>query len=172
MTVGLDTMTMIWGLQGIEPRGGNPRQRNLTEMQQRAVILLDILEEDKEKIVIPSVMVAELLVKVPLVNHFNYLGELQRRFFVPLFDLPAAALAATLWLKHKDLPKDEQTGRTILKSDVMIVASAKSAGASKFYSNDKKCRKLASLVGMEALDLPMSHPNMFRDAEIKGRANQ
>lgn len=130
MMVGLDTMTMIWGLQGIEPQGGNPRQKNLTEMQQRAVILLDMLEEAKEKIAIPSVMVAELLIKVPLVDHFNYLAELQRRFFVPLFDLPASALAATLWLKHKDLPKDEQIGRTTLKSDVMIVATAKIAGVS------------------------------------------
>lgn len=130
MTVGLDTMTMIWGLQGIEPRGGNPQQMNLTEMQQRAVILLDILEEQKEKIVVPSVMVAELLVKVDLADHSNYLAELQRRFFIPLFDLPASALAATLWVKHKSLPKAEQMGRTTVKSDVMIVATIKIAGAS------------------------------------------
>jgi predicted nucleic acid-binding protein len=172
MTAALDTMTMIWGLQGIEPRGGNPRQKNLTEMQQRSVILLDMLDEKNETIIVPSVMVAELLVKVEIADQGNYLAELQKRFFIPLFDLPASALAASLWLRHKGLPKDEQITRTTLKSDVMIVATAKVAGASTFYSNDRKCRKLASLAGMEALDLPISHPNLFRDAEIKGTLNQ
>ena len=172
MTVSLDTMTMIWGLQGIEPKGGNPRQKNLTEMQQRSVILLDMLQEANETILVPSIMVAELLVKVEAADQGNYLAELQKRFFIPLFDLPASAFAAKLWLLHRKLPKDEQIARTTLKSDVMIVATAKVAGAAKFYSHDKKCRVLASLAGMEACDLPINHPNMFRDAEIKGTPNQ
>jgi hypothetical protein len=171
MTVALDTMTLIWGLQSVGAQRGNLRQKNLTEMQLRAVILLDILEEKKEKIMIPSIAVSELLIKVEASQHGGYLAEIQRRFFVPLFDLPASALAAQLWLKHRALPKDEQIARTTLKSDVLIVASAKVAGATKFYSNERKCRKLASLAGMIAEDLPTHHPDMFRDAELKGKLN-
>src|SRR5205807_7599772 len=98
-------------------------------MQQRAVILLDELEEKKERIIIPSIAVSELLIKVPGAGHGKYLAELQKRFFVPLFDLHAAALAATRWQRHRELPKDEQISRQTLKSDVMIVATAKIAGA-------------------------------------------
>ena len=171
MTVALDTMTLIWGLQSVGAKRGNPRQKNLPEMQQRAAILLDMLEDKKEKIVIPSISVSELLIKVEAAEHGNYLAVIQQRFFVPLFDLPAAALAAQLWLKHRALPKDEQITRTTLKADVLIVASAKVAGATKFYSNEAKCRKLASPAGMFAEDLPTRHPHMFRDAELKGELN-
>ena len=101
MIVALDTMTLIWGLQTAGSKRGNPHQQKLTEMQQRAAILLDILEEKKEKIIVPSVTVSELLVKVELAEHGNYLAEMQKRFFIPLFDLAASALAARLWLKHR-----------------------------------------------------------------------
>jgi predicted nucleic acid-binding protein len=172
MTIGLDTMTVIWGLQASDPKGGNSRQADLIEMRQRAAILLDVLETSKETIIIPNIVVSELLIKVELAEHGNFLAELQKRFFIPLFDLRASALAASLWLQHKALPKDEHIARTTLKSDVMIVATAKVAGAAKFYTHDKKVRKLANLAGMMGLDLPTHHPDMFRDAEIKGKSAQ
>jgi hypothetical protein len=171
MTVALDTMTLIWGIQSAIYRSGNPRQRNLAEMQRRSVILLDLLEEEKETILVPCVAVAELLVGVDLGNHAAFLAEVQRRFFCPPFDLPASELAARLWIRHRELPKGEQIARNVLKSDVMIVATAKVAGAKKFYSSDPKCRALADLAGMTGNDLPLNHPDMFRDQEINRRLN-
>jgi predicted nucleic acid-binding protein len=168
MTVALDTMILIWGLQIAGSKRGNPRYQQLTEMQQRAAILLDVLEEKKEEIIVPTVTASELLVKVELAEHGNYLAEMQKRFFLPHFDLAAAALAAELWQKHATLSKDERIARKTLKADVMIVATAKVAGATAFYSHESKCRKLAEMAGMEGRDLPTRHPHMFRDAELKG----
>jgi hypothetical protein len=127
-----------------------------------------VLEEQKEKIVVPTVMVSELLLGVDPKRHGDYVAALQQRFFCPPYDLRAAALAAELWLHHRGLPKDQQMQRSVLKADVMIVATAKVAGAAVFYSHDGKCRSLANRAGMSGQDLPVNHPDMFRDREIKG----
>jgi predicted nucleic acid-binding protein len=172
MTVALDTNTLIWGLQSADSRGGNPRQKNLKEMQQRSRILLSILEEGGETIIVPTVMVAELLIKVEVASHSRFLATLQGRFFIPPFDLRACALAADLWIRHRGLARDEQIQRTTLKADVLIVATAKVAGAKLIYSNDPKFRKLAESAPIKAEDLPVKHPDMFRDRELRGDPNQ
>ena len=107
------------GPPGDRSQGREPAQRNLGEMQRRAAILLELLQEKKETVIIPSIMVSELLVKVEPSKHGTYIAELQKRFFIPLFDLPAAALAASLWLQHRELPKDERdcAGDTQVRRD-------------------------------------------------------
>ena len=90
MSVGIDTMVMIWGLQSKGAKRGNPRQPNLRELQIRAVILLDLLELDHAQIIVPTVMVAELLVGVGRQFHGDFLADLQTRFFCPPFDLRAS----------------------------------------------------------------------------------
>jgi hypothetical protein len=44
---------------------------------------------------------------------------------------------------------------------------AKVAGATDFYSHDVKCRRLATMAGLSAHDLPTNHPNLFVDREIR-----
>ena len=80
-------------------------------------------------------------------------------------------VGADLWLKHRQLPRDDQIPRQTLKSDVLIIATAVVAGATVYYSHDEKARALADLAGMRGEDLPTHHPNLFRDAEIKGTAS-
>lgn len=48
--------------------------------------------------------------------------------------------------------------RHVLRSDAMIVATAKAAGATEFYSHDRKCRALADIV-MTGRELPTHDPN-------------
>jgi predicted nucleic acid-binding protein len=163
MTVALDTMTLIWGVQ----RGGNPKQSNLREMQCRACILIDMLQESDERVLIPCVAVAEYLTGIDPADHANSIAALQKNFFCPPFDIRATDVAAKLFLNHKNLPADEQTSRRTLKSDVMIVATAKTAGATTFYSHDPKCRKLAQLVGIAGKDLPTDHPDMYKTVDFK-----
>jgi hypothetical protein len=159
-------MVLIWGMRkGI--KASNPRQANLADMQRRARILMDILQVEKKTIIVPTVMVAELLTGIPPESHGDFLAELQKRFFCPPFDLPASSLAARLWNKHKALPRGQQLERPVLKADVMIIAAAKTAGAGLFYSHDAKCRKLATMAGMMAEDLPERHPDMHVDAEYR-----
>jgi predicted nucleic acid-binding protein len=137
-------------------------------LQDRAKILLRQLDDDKATIIVPTVVVAELLVPLRPAQHGEFIAELRRRFFCPPLELQAAALAAELWRKHRGLPKSQQAKRTTLKADVLIIATARVAGASIFYSHEPKCRRLAKLAKMEARDLPMHHENMFVDREIRG----
>lgn len=171
MTVSMDTMTLIWGMQGYGAKSGNPLQPDLREMQYRARVLLELLTEAKEEIALASVAVSEFLVGVPPDRHKDFLAEIDKQFRVHPFDLPACALAANLWIQHKQLPKTGQVDRQCLKSDVLIVATAKMAGAAVFYSHDAKCRKLADLAGMKGEPLPARHPQMFRDKEIREEMN-
>jgi predicted nucleic acid-binding protein len=169
MSVALDTMTLIWGISSPGNKAGNPRQSDLLEMQCRARILIDQLEQDNATILIPAIVVAEVLCGVQKNDQGAFLAELTRRFFCPSFDLRASELAAQLWLYHRGLPKTDQQKRTVIKSDVLIIANAKVAGARTFYTNDTASKKLAKYIGMDGKDLPIKHADMFRDAEIRAR---
>jgi hypothetical protein len=82
-----------------------------------------------------------------------------------VFDLSASALAAELWIRHRGLSKHEQMQRVPLKLDVMVLATAKTAGARLFYSNDRKCRALAKSIGLDARDLPTHSESLLTQAE-------
>jgi PIN domain len=171
---GVDTMVLIWGVQ--EARTGTiPVGQDVLEMRRRAEILLEELFERKEKIVVPTVMVAELLVKIDPRKHGDFIAALQERFFCPPLDLRASALAAELLQQHRQLPAGEQQSRSIVKADVFIVATAKVAAATVFYSHDPKCRKIAELAGMEAKDLPgkpAEHVPVYRTGREKTKKEE
>ena len=82
MTVALDTNILIWGIKSRHSKRGNPRQRDLIDLQRRSAILLDMLDADKQRIIIPTVTVAELLVGVEPAAYAEFIAELQERFFV------------------------------------------------------------------------------------------
>ena len=115
----------------------------------------------------PSIVVAEFLSGINPASHNAVLGAFQDRFHaIPSFDLAASAKAAELWMTHRELPKDKQQSRNLLKVDVLIIACAKVGGAEVYYSHDRKCRTLAELAGMIARDLPTHSENLFTQAEV------
>ena len=158
--VALDTMTLIYALRE------TPLPQK-DELRQRARILIRQLTDDKATVIVPTVVVAELLVPIAPEKHGGFIHELRQRFVCPPLDLQAAAFAASLWREHRKLSPKEQIKRTTLKADVLIVATAYLAGARVFYSHDAKCRRLATLAKMEGRDLPTHHENMFVDKEIR-----
>ena len=164
MIAGIDTMTVAWGFRDPE-RPGDPA--DLKEKRRRAQILFAELEAKKATIVVPTIVVAELLIPLPAEAHGNFLAELNKYFFCPPFDLRACGLAAELWVKHRALAKEDQLVRRTLKADTMIVATAKSVGATVFYSHDHKCRRLAQQAGMIAKDLPEHSEDLLTEAEIR-----
>ena len=139
----LDTMTIIWGLKVSGGRRGNPKQPGLSDMRLRARILLEMLEG--EAILLSTVALAEVLVGVDEKMHQKFIATVQEKFFCPPFNLPACALAAKLWLSNHKLTPEEQSTRSTLKADVQIIATAAVHGAKRFYSHDKKARKLVPL---------------------------
>ena len=81
------------------------------------------------------------------------------------------SLAAKLWLDHRGLPKGEQIERVVLKVDIMIVATAKAAGAKTFFSHEPKVRRLVESAGMQARDLPTHSEDLFIDAKSRRGTN-
>jgi predicted nucleic acid-binding protein len=159
-----------WAMRPEKKRRAAPQ--NVPEMRRRAKILLKMLTNEGVDLCIPSVVILELLAGVEIQKHAKVLSEFEARFSCPPFDARASALAARLYQferglpgRSRGLPKEERTDRPIIKSDVMIVASAKVAGATRFYSHDAKCRRLAKEAGMEALDLPTTSGNFATDQE-------
>lgn len=166
MICSMDAMTMIWGLRKPHYSKSQQPSEEVVDLQRRAHVLLLSLDQQRARIVVPTVAVAEVLAGIERQRHGQVLAEIQKRFFCPPFDLKASALAAELWQKHRALPKNQQMERSILKADVLIIATAKTAGATVFYSHDVNSRKLAGTV-MEARDLPTHSEDMFVDLETR-----
>lgn len=156
MQVSLDTHILIWG--GIRELRADQQQR--PEMVQRAKWLLAMLERDGTRIIVPTIVAAELAVPVAARRRGDFLAVLAANFIVRPFDLHAAAIAAELHAKTLKVPAKELPPRPVLSADVKIIATAKAAGASAFFSADAKCRRVAALV-MEARDLPTHAEELF-----------
>jgi predicted nucleic acid-binding protein len=119
------------------------------------------------KLVVSTITLAEYLVGVEPSRHAKVTDQFNEWFLLKPFDAQAASIAARLW---KDAPTTlrKQYGlRSVFAADVKIIATAKAAGAERFYSHDKHCRLLASAV-MDARDLPSHSEDLFDDAESRG----
>lgn len=176
VTAGCDSQVLMWAFPwAMRPDKKKSRgSQDVPQMRLRAKILMRLLEERGIQLCVPSVVVSELLAGIDPRKYASILAEFEDRFFCPPFDIKASALAATLWqferglpgTPNKGLPAAERTERPIFKSDILIVASARIAGASLFYSHDGKCRRLAEQAGMAAADLPHSSGNFVTDQEL------
>src|ERR1022692_4798738 len=160
-----------WAMRPEKKRKKAPQ--DVPTMRRRAKYLLKYLAEQEIALEVPSIVVSELLAGVDPQKHAKLLSEFDARFFCPPFDLRACPLAAKLWQFERGLqgltsglPEEERSVRKVLKSDILIVASAKVAGAALFFSHESKCRRLAIEAGMEAKDLPESSGDLFTDQEI------
>lgn len=167
MSVALDAHVLIWALPfGISDRTKKKKQNDhLREMQRRSAILIKELERDKQIVIVPLVSVAEFLVGIRQEHHASVIAQFHSRFICPPFDIRACALAAKLEQTHRGFPKSEQVERKHLRADAMIVATAKVNGASKFYSHEAACRRMAQEANMIAEDLPTHPSDLFTQIE-------
>ena len=131
-----DTHIIIWGVRGKATRG---QEENI----EKAKYLIRKCEEDGIKIMVPSVVVAEVLCALEPRLH-NAVSELMhRQFIVPPFDAQAALHFAEMW-RNKKRPKDESgISRAEMKADYMITAIAIARGAKCIYSEDTGLKKFA-----------------------------
>lgn len=162
--IGIDSMILVYA--GIVHRKTSGRSKERDDLAVRAKLLLHMKRNDP--IILPAVAISEILVPVPANQQGLLIAKLSERFICQSFDLPAAAIAAGLWSRYKELPGDLQyKTRQVLRADAMIVASARAAGATEFYTNDRQCRARAGLI-MEGRELPTRDPDdMFLEPDIR-----
>ena len=159
MIAGIDSQILVYA--GLVPKksGRAPLSEDDKRLSFRATILLNNLKD--ETVVLPMLAVAELLVPVALSKRGSLITALSEMFSCPDFDEKAAAIAAEIWAKYKTVPADQRyENRHVMRVDALIVASAKSAGATDFYTNDDNCRALANLV-MKGRELPTHSEELF-----------
>jgi len=85
-----DTTPLIWGMQDTDPHP-------VTKMNiERTKAYLSSLAEQKERIIIPTPVLAEYLVKIPVADHVDAITQLRDLFLVYPFDERAASVAAHL----------------------------------------------------------------------------
>jgi predicted nucleic acid-binding protein len=137
----LDTNILIWAIK----EQATPGQE---AMIARAKRFLRKLDQDGAQVIIPSLIIAELLMPVPVEHHAAFTNLIERSFIVAPFDVKAAIHFVRIWQqkrKHESIRELVEAGKTKgeLKADAMIVAIAVSQGASCLYTHDGPMRKVA-----------------------------
>ncbi len=149
MLVCVDTMMLIWGVQGT----ARPNQQGMIP---RARAYLKELAEKRHHILVPTPVITEYLTPFDANDRTAQLEVLQKMFVVAPFDLRASVIAAELWGQRdrlKAIREEYGSSRGKVKMDCHIVAVAKAHGASHLVSHDEGLRKIAEGY-VTAIDVP------------------
>lgn len=147
----LDTQILIWGIK-------NEATAGQEALIPKAQAFLKHLDKNQVQVLIPSIVIAEFLMRIPPEAHATIGNLIQRSFVVAPFDLQASAHFARLWQLHHAVAEAPLAGadtftRSALKADCMIVAAAIARGADCIYSYDKGLKKFAN-GQIEVLPIP------------------
>ena len=123
----VDTMVLIWGIQ-------KKASKTQQEMIGRTGRWLRSLPSN-QRVMVPSVVVAEFLLKFRGPEKARYLRALEANFYIPSLDLPSAALAADLRSRAKSI--GGHIDREVIKSDCYILATAIVHGASAIVTENR-----------------------------------
>lgn len=153
----------------------------LTECQARIDHLIKTLSKAKTRVLIPTPVLAEYLVRAGL-DRDNRLSELtsSRAFVVAPFDTRAAVECAAIedadYVRLRTVPESESKAK--VKFDRQIIATAIARGATIIYTGDKKLAERAKRNNIEVvmtwdLTLPPLDPQLklhldeeFRHTEL------
>jgi predicted nucleic acid-binding protein len=100
-------------------------------------------EKDGIKIMVPSVVVAELLCALEPRLHSAFSDLMYCQFIVPPFDTQAALHFAEIWRNKKQIKEASGISRAEMKADFMITAIALARKADCIYSEDHGLKKFA-----------------------------
>lgn len=155
----LDTQIVQWG---VLRRASDQGQQHLVD---RSTALLELIEKNNDSVILPSIVVGELLVPVPLEEQGEVLKRLRNEWIVVDYDSFAALQFARM--RHgrptaetlKELQKtDPSATRNELIADTMIAATALAHRATRVYTNDRRFRNSAGnyieITLLDEVDLP------------------
>ncbi len=149
----VDNHLLIWGVR-------NEASPGQEAMISKAVRYINFVDEQKDDILVPSVVVAEFLAGIADERSAAVLAVLERRFRVAPFDTPAAVVAAKIWRKVKsenagllEELKDGGSSRPKIKADIQIIATAVVRKADRIITHDTGLQKLAQ-GWIEAVPIP------------------
>lgn len=130
-------------------------KRPLEKCRERIEKLIDDLDADGERIIIPTPVLCEFLILAGK-DSSEYLDKIEnaKTFLVMPFDKKAAIELAAMELDHRS-KGSKKTGPDIpyqkVKFDRQIVAIAKANGARTIYTDDGDMRKFAIRAGLKVV---------------------
>jgi hypothetical protein len=154
-----------------DPKTGQP----VTRCADRIRFLLQTIEREKGKIVIPTPALAEVLVKAEKAAP-DYLAEFDRNRHFKLVGFDKRAMIEFVAMERErlgDAIGSAGSPKPKAKFDQQIVAIAKVENANTIYSDDEDVRKLATrhdieVVGIAQLPLPPEEAQGRLPLESKG----
>lgn len=156
--IAIDSQVLIWAIK-------RTASENRVHMIPRAVALVAELERTRERIMIPSLVASEFLVRYEETERGSALAKLQTLFFVAPFDAKAAWLAAKMFADKASWDKsrvDDGYTRQWIKTDIAILATAMAHDASAMYIEDEPLFNLATnlkaYITMSVRRLPQPAP--------------
>lgn len=156
----LDTNIIKWGILGEVPDTERPEA-----FTSRSLALVQQLYSSKSEFLLPTVVLGELLVRIPAAKHDEVLRKFDRSWRFTDYDQGAARTFSEIRARMKEI-RELDTARTGRQSiarcelgpDAMIVATAIVNEVDVIYTGDENFVKLAQgFIGVEYLfdlDLP------------------
>jgi hypothetical protein len=147
---------------GLPPPTDPETTKPILQLQARLNHLVADLHKRQEKIIIPTPVLSEILVRAEVAGN-SYLAKLSKSaaFKIEPFDTRAAVEVATMTAKAI-INGDRKEGSTDtwskIKYDRQIIAIGRVVGASCIYTNDRGLRNFAGRVGLTTVrlsDLPL-----------------
>jgi predicted nucleic acid-binding protein len=172
LTIVIDTSVLLHFLNEktaapIDAGTGKP----VTRCAERVTRFVDAIAQTRERVLIPTPVLAEVLVRAAdAAPQYVEIIKRQRAFKMVNFDglaaIETAAIRARLGLGLNN--EFREAPRAKIKFDIMIVALAKVNGAHAIYSDDRDIRRLGELVSIRVSgvgDLPLPDPTLFDETE-------
>jgi predicted nucleic acid-binding protein len=175
--VGIDETTLSLMLHPAARPPSDPKTRKPVErVEDRLEKLLEDLDADNERIILPTPALCEFLVLAGKDGpaYLDKLREMKTILIKPFDEMAAIELAS---IEYEARGKGDKRGGsaapwTKVKFDRQIVAVAKVNGATKIYSDDDDVIKFGAKAGMEVistwnLPLPLAkQTKMFEDDKM------
>ena len=137
----LDSQIVIWGIKN----QSSPEQVAMIEKTRE---FLDQLAEKGIQILMPTIVIAEILIPEPLDNQISILNIITKNFIIGDLTIPIAQKFARLFSANKNLQdllkEQENLRKDKMKFDHIIVATALHYGASCIYSYDLHLKSFAN----------------------------
>jgi predicted nucleic acid-binding protein len=137
--IAVDTNVLMWGVRGEPDSSGR-------QMVERCAALFQDLSEQRAKVMVPSIVLAEFLQGQDIESQRQLRAIIGKRFFVAPFDAQAAGIAAELYAtsNYKQIQADcNNVYAASLKADYKVVATAIAHGATKLYADDTQISAIA-----------------------------
>jgi predicted nucleic acid-binding protein len=159
----VDSHLLIWGIKSEATLGQE-------KMIPIAKGFIKHLNDEHTKVMIPSIVVAEFLLKIPPTAFQTITNLIDMNFMVVSFDAKAACKFAEIWQQRFNEVKHSLTEpktRDALKADSMIVATAVANNAQCLYSHDEGVKSFAKgYIPVEEIPFIATQPNAFAGAPV------